>query len=147
MVIAAFVLSIISLVSTIGLTVWQIVLNKKINTINIKSSIYTTIFDDYLIYKIPQSRKLIQFDKDQKFIGGEELRKDLVDLLKDALYFRYNSKSFYDELEKSIQSLEDYLVTNMDKSFHSIKQGEILVNIDNMIQNLYKIIETKRISG
>ena len=91
MEIAAFILSIISIIAASGLAVWQIVSTIKINKVNMKSYAYQEIFDKYLIYEIPQNRKYIQFNKKGTFIGPEKLIQTLQNLLRDSLYFRYSN--------------------------------------------------------
>lgn len=147
MEITALVLSILSLIGTVLLTIWEIGTNIKINQINLKSNICEKIFDEYLIRLIPQARRYLDFDKNDKFVGAKELQNVLISMLKDALFFRYNDRKFYDALDAELQSLEDLLVNNMNKSVERIKQNDLLNNIEEKLKKIYDIIEQKKIKG
>lgn len=147
MKIAAFILSIFSLIVSTTTTIWQIYSNTKNNRINLKSNVCEKIYDEYLIKKIPETRKFIQIDKEGNFIGAEQLKDTIVNMIKDSLYFRYNDESFFRSIEEKLQSLEDLLVDNINKKIDSIKYCDIINNIENKIREIYKLIEEKKIKG
>ena len=147
MEIVAIVLSIISLVASTVLTVWNVFTSIKLNKVNLKFGVCEKIFDEYLITKIPQARKYVQFDGKNIFIGGNMLQEVLQWMLQDALYFNYADKVFYKNLKDEIEKLEDYIVLKIDKKFSSIDQSEIYDHIDSSIKTIYKLIESKKVRG
>lgn len=147
MEIAALVLSIISLLASSAIAIWQSVLSTKWNKINIQSTICEKIFDDFLISRIPQGRKFIKFDEHGKFTGGEKLNKVIVDMKKESLYFMYNDKAFYDSLEAKLTEIEDYITGLMGKQYDSINQPSIYNKLDKLINDVYDIIQQKKFKG
>ena len=143
----ALIFSIMSLATSISLTIWQIITTIKINKINLQSSVCEKIFDEFLITTIPQARKYIKFDCKGKFTGGEKINHVVVQMKKSSLYFMYNDKKFYTNLESKMTELEDYIASLMDKEFDSIKHAEIYNKIDELIKELYRLIENKKIKG
>jgi len=147
MEIAALVMSIISLLASIGLTIWQIITTNKNNRINIDKDAFNIIFNADLIKEIPQARKYIKFNAKNELTGIKILTQKLHGLLKDALYFNYHAKMFYDELDGKIQELDDYLTNNSMKKFEGSRQIKVLQCVDSLIEDLYSIIYKKKTRG
>lgn len=143
----AIIISIVSLIATILIAIWQIITTININKINIKSNVCEKIFDDYLISKIPSARKFLKFDCKGKLTGWEKLNKTLVDMKLSALYFKYNDKIFYENLDNKLMDLEDYITSLIDKKHDSTKHADIYIKIDEDIKAIYKLIDEKRIKG
>ena len=147
MELAALIISIISIVASVIMTVWQLVITKQINRINLSKNEFDLIFSKYLITEIPRSRKYLKFDQKNKITGINYLINTLHELRKDSLYFNYHNKKFYNELEKKILELEDYLITNSNIKYEGSRQTNMLNNVDKMIEDLYSIINNKKIKG
>ena len=147
MEVAAIIISIVSLIATALIAIWQIITTININKINIKSNVCEKIFDEYLITKIPKARKFLVFDCKGMLTGWEKLNKVLVDMKVNSLYFRYNDKSFYEDLDSKLMNLEDYITSFIDKKLDSIKAVDVYNKIDNDIKEIYRIIEEKKIKG
>lgn len=143
----AIVVSLFSLLISILIAIWQLYVNIKINRVNLKSNVCKKVFEDYLIKKIPHARRLLKFDAEGKLTGVEELKNIIVDMIKDSLYYRYNDKSFYDELVKNLQELEDALIVGLDKSFDSVGQCDFNNRVEIILAEVYRIIENKTIKG
>ncbi len=143
----AVVISLVSLVVSIILAVYQINTNFKMNKVNIKYNACEKIFDNYLIKEIPDKRRLLKFDKTGKLTGANELKNIIVDMIKDSLYFRYNDKPFYDNLIENLQQLEDFIVNSINKKYDSVRQCDFYNNIEKFLSEIYKIIEDKKIKG
>lgn len=143
----AIIISIVSLIATALIAIWQIITNININKINIKSNVCEKIFDEYLITKIPVARKFLKFDCKGKLTGWEKLNKTLVDMKLSSLYFKYNDKVFYEKLDSKLMELEDYIVSLIDKKYDSIKHPDIYNKIDEDIKIIYNLIDQKRIKG
>ena len=147
MEIAALIISIISIVASVIMTIWQIIITKHVNRINLNKNEFDLIFNDYLIKEIPQARKFLKFDEKNKITGINHIIETLHNMRKDSLYYNYNDKKFYDELEKKILELEDYLTNNSNTEYEGSRQTNILNHIDELIENIYSIINNKKIKG
>ena len=112
---------------------------KKINEISLQSNYYEKIFDEHLIKDIPNARKYIRFQND-RLVDTEKLVNELTELRIDALYFKYTSKAFYDQLKKMTQNIEDYLMESGNKRFEPEEQAEVYQEIHRRISELYDII-------
>lgn len=147
MEIAALVLSILSLVMTIILTIWQTITTVKLNNINLKSQTCATIFDEFLIKNIPFARRALSFDAKDKLVGADKLKNVIVEMIKSSLYYKYNDKNFYDNLIKKLHELEDLLVKNHNKKVERENHNNLLNKIEELLEEIYKIIENKKIRG
>ena len=96
---ASAVIAVISMLVTVVIFRLNYNQAKRISEITLKSNYYNKIFDAYLIEKIPAARKYIRFQND-RLVDTNELVNVLTDMRRDALYFKYSNKSFYNKLLK-----------------------------------------------
>ena len=113
---------------------------KKINNINIKSRYFEKIFDDYLIYKIPESRKYIRFDENGKLDDFQKLIDELCNMRKNASFFKYDNNEFYGNLKRLTQDLENYLVDCGNHSFENDEQANVYTKISEKTTKIYGCI-------
>ena len=81
---------------------------ERINHSNSMAKYYNVIFDEFLIYKIPEARRYIRFE-DERLTDFSKLVDELDAMLRSALYFKYTNRDFYKELKCKINELESYL--------------------------------------
>lgn len=137
--IIAVVLSFLSVLVALGSAVFAYRQNKRLNNINMRAKYFNTIFDDYLITKIPEARKYLRFNNN-KLVDSQKLCDVLTELLNAALYFRYENKEFYNEIKNRIQKIEDYVMECGNKTFEQEEQGEVFTKIHNNLEALYTCI-------
>ena len=134
------VLSIFAIIVSFGCFIFEAYNSKKINRINLENKYYEKIFDDIILYKIPQARKYFFYSKDSgKFEGTKKLQGVLVKLMKDSLFFYYKNKEFYNELSSTIKEIEEYLINSEgDMSLEEYSKFES--EIEKKIEDLYTLI-------
>lgn len=101
--------------------------------------IYSEIFDEFLIERIPKARTYLRFESN-KLVDSDQLSDTLADLLNTILYFRYADKKFYELLHSQIQDIEDFVLECGNKKFVQEEQGRIFDQIQEKLEKLYKIV-------
>ncbi len=148
---AAFILSIISLVLTIlvgfVIAVYEVKSSKKLYDISLESSYFNDLYKDYLLIDLPKHRKVITFSYQGKLIGTEDLLNGLKDIRENSLYYYYTDKHFYDKLKACVQDLEDYITITEDKVISGVDQFEVHNDITNKIKELYGVMTAKCFNG
>ena len=137
--IVAVVLSFLSVLVALGSAIFAYRQNKRLNTINMRAKYYNLIFDEYLITKIPESRKYLRF-ADNKLVDSQQLCDVLSELLNAALYFRYENSVFYSLLKEKIQGIEDFIMECGNKCYIQEEQGKVFTDIHDKLSDLYKCI-------
>lgn len=133
MELASLIIAIISLV----ISFFQ---NKKINSLNLQSRYFEKIFDEYLIKKIPESRKYIKYHND-RLVDADRLIDTTDELKKDSLYFKYSNKEFYEKLKKNIDDLGVFLTDCSNRNESDLdQQVKNLLEIGEKIESIYKLI-------
>ena len=69
--IVAVVLSFLSVLVALGSAIFAYRQNKRLNTINMRAKYFNSIFDEYLITKIPEARKYLRFS-DNKLVDSQQ---------------------------------------------------------------------------
>lgn len=133
MELASLIIAIISLV----ISFFQ---NRKINSLNLQSRYFEKIFDEYLIKKIPESRKYIKYHND-RLVDADRLIDTTDELKKDSLYFKYSNKDFYEKLKKNIDDLGVFLTACSNRNEPDLdQQAKNLLEIGEKIESIYKLI-------
>lgn len=101
--------------------------------------IYSEIFDEFLIERIPKARTYLRFESN-KLVDSDQLSDTLADLLNTILYFRYADKKFYELLHSQIQDIEDFVLECGNKQFVQEEQGRVFDQIQEKLEKLYKIV-------
>lgn len=143
MEIAALILSIISIISSLVIAIYEIVENRKINKISLESEYFDSLFKDFLLKKIPSTRIKIQFNSEGKLIDTEEFVSVLNEIRKDSLYFIYTDKDFYNELKYSLQDLENYILNEENNELIGEDQTTFFNNVQEKITTIYDIMISK----
>ncbi len=137
--IVAVVLSFLSVLVAFGSAVITYRQNSKLNNINMRAKYFNSIFDEYLITKIPVARKYLRFSEN-KLVDSQPLSDVLSQLLNDALYFRYENAKFYNSLKEKVQDVENYVMECGNKTYEQEEQGVVFNNIHEKLAELYKCI-------
>lgn len=113
---------------------------KKINNINIKSRYFEKIFDEYLIYKIPEARQYIRFNEKGHLDDFQKMIDELSGMSKSASFFRFDNKEFFNKLKSVTQELENYLSDCGNKSFDNEEQANVYKEIADRTIKVYACI-------
>jgi hypothetical protein len=106
----AFYISIIAIIISVGVPIFEFLYNKKINKINLISEYFKEIYGEFLIKRVPLARQYIHFNG-RELSGTDKLLDVFREMRESSLYFKYNDKEFYGNLKGKIQAIEDCLVT------------------------------------
>ena len=133
------IVSIIAVVISIIAIGFELFGAQRINIINLKSSFYSKIYDDYLMYKIPSARNKILYND-----NCVSQTDDLIDLLnemrRNSLFFKYSDKKFYNGLVEKLQKLENELVTKCDKKLEHDEFCKFNESLNNQLDDIYEYI-------
>ena len=113
---------------------------ERINHSNSMAKYFNVIFDDFLIYKIPEARRYIRFE-DERLTDFSKLVDELDNMLKSALYFKYTNREFYRELKCKISDVGNYLADcGNNYRYEQDEQAEEFKQINEKIEAIYKCI-------
>lgn len=107
----------------------------------IRSANCSTIFDEYLIKKIPQARTALDFDGDGYLRNGNKFCNVLSEMNVSALFYKYDDNEFFVELTKQSGNLEDMVV---EAGNHSTDPKKFWQDIQSSLESIYKLIDKKR---
>lgn len=139
---AALILSIISLVATVIISIYEIINALKVNDINLEAELSKEVFKEYLTQKIPDAMSNISFDNN-KLSHIEELQDVLNSFRRNLRFYQYCDKKFYNKFKKSAQEIEDYIVSNEGKQYEPTDFASVNQVIISKVNDLYKVCKKK----
>lgn len=143
--IAAFILSIISMIVTAMIATYELLQNRKINDITLEAEYFDFLFKESMLRQIPLSRAKLVFDGNGKLTGTDELIDVLNSIRKDSIYFQYTDSNFYEKLKKQLQSIEDLLDKTADKIVVAEDQTKFFNELKKHIEILYDLMLKKHL--
>lgn len=141
--IATFVLSVVSFVVSTTVAIVAVVYSVTVNNTNLEAEHIRILYQKHIFEEIPSARRLVQFNGEGNLIGGGELKKAILELRKDSIYYKYTDNIFYNALKLACQKLEEYLIENTGKVLSGEDQADVLNEIDRLIASLYSTINIK----
>ncbi len=135
------ILSIVAIFISIIIPLFQHFWNKKMHSDDLEAEFYKDIFKEYLIKRIPEARIRIHYNNN-KLDGTNRLIDVLNNLRRDILFFRFNDRTYYDELCKLLQKLEDKLV-NRTGNMNDSEYIKFYEEVDKDIHSIYEVIMKK----
>lgn len=97
----------------------------------IRSANCSTIFDEYLIKKIPRARTALDFGGDGYLRNGNKFCDILSEMNVSALFYKYDDNEFFVELTKQAGN-------------HPTDQKKFRQDIQSSLESIYKLIDKKR---
>lgn len=140
------ILTILSAISAIASSISAILMyvqTIKINKFYVNQTYHSKIFDDFLIDKIPVARQDIKFDDEGKLINAQKFVDELSNLRNNSLFYKYNSKEFYNLIKKQTQEIEDYVMNLGNKITEKEEQSKIFISINEKTEKLYEVISNQ----
>ncbi len=144
---AALIVSILAIVISIIVAIWQGIHENRINRTELESLYHQEIFKDYLISKIPDSRRYLKFKDDGRLDETNKLCNTLQEMVFSSLYFFYSDRAFYDGLSSACEELVDYLVQLSQQKLTKNNQDEAMEEIQSKIKAIYDHIGKKYLKG
>ena len=112
---------------------------------SIRSANCSTIFDDYLIKKIPQARTALDFDGNGYLRNGNKFCDILNEMNVSALFYKYDDNAFFVELTKQCRDIEDAIA---EAGNHPLSLGadqkRFWQNVQDSLESIYQLIDKKR---
>lgn len=136
--------SIIALIVSFFSILFNYFINKKINNINLNSTLILEIVKDFIKEKLPNAREKIHFAR-KKLKGIDALQSVLNEFRRDILFLRYSDSRFFNKVKKYSQDLEDFIVSNEGKEFESFEQAKIQKKITREMIKIIKLVNKKYI--
>lgn len=133
------ILSIIAILISIGVPLFEHFSNRRINNINIDSHYYTVVYEKYLLIDIPENRMRIERLRSGEVEGREEFLEMLRNIRKKSLCFKFVNEDFYKILYGHIQNLEDEIIMLPDNVSEEA-YVQFIRKIDGIIYDIYVCI-------
>lgn len=135
-------LSILAIIISVSTAYVQYKESRKLTTTNLEATFYKDLYFDYLLKKIPMARQEIRYNE-QKILDVDTLVDVLNKMRQDSLFFKYKDKSFYEQLKRHLQGLEDFLVGTSEQIYDMDDFATVHNNINRMIEEIYDCIMKK----
>ena len=132
------------LLSAIALiiSIYSIKVAKTTHRATLASTVFSSIFQPYLVNIIPKGREKISFP-DGKIKGHKGLVDDLNELRRKILYFKYADSEFYEDLHEDIQAIENHIVEAMNTKHDSTAQLKFYAVLDEQLANVFCKINSR----
>ncbi len=135
-------LAALAIIISIGCAIWQWQHDLRINAVNLEAEYFHKIYEQHLLYEIPNARKYVFF-RNNRLQGYEVLINELNGIRNDSLYFLYSDKNFYEKLKSVLWELEVYLGTCANQELTGSNQELVMSEIQEKIENIYDTIIRK----
>ena len=134
----ALVVAIISIV----LSIINMVIQAKINRVNLEAKYYEIVFNPFILDKIPEQVAALKFDLAGKLNSNyKDLNDVIMKMVRKARYFKYSNGKFYKDLVDEAKELEDLLCDAAnDKITTQVMQKKKLGEIDDKISEIIILI-------
>ena len=142
----ALIISIVSIVISIGVAIYEKNKEKKVNDINLNSEYLKDIYIQYLTKKIPKTRKIMRFESDI-LCDTNDFCNTLKAFLTDINFYLYIDKSFYDRMKYYLQYLEDLVMESDGQVFEGEERDNLINEIDKCLEQIYTLMNEKYING
>jgi len=134
-------LSIVAIVISVLAVTFEYCYTVHINRNSLMSSYYSDTFKKYLTKLIPNARKGIFYNRQDKFLTGTEQLEDVIlDMRQESLYFRYQNVDFYNGLKTILNNIDDLLVENGGHRLTGSAFVKFERELDCAIAKMYQLI-------
>lgn len=144
--IIAIIVSLISLVVSCALALWEIWKNKKINDVNLEADLFKDVLKLYLTKLFPDAVSQLHFENDV-LVGIENLQNTLIDFKNELKFFRYRDVSFFNNLQDKLQAVENYILEKVDEMYTYEEQDKIIIDVSLGMTDVYNLVGKKYKNG
>lgn len=102
----ALMISVISVIFSYG----AIRIQRKLNTTNLQAIFYEEIFKKYLVEKIPEAIRRLDYRNGRLDNNYKQINMTLLQMMDECAYFAYANDEFYNELRRKCEELDEKLV-------------------------------------
>ena len=113
----ALILSIISLVVSLIIAIWQIISAKRINNVNLQAEFTKEIFKRYVTNDLPKAVSIVAFSNG-KLSKIDLLQNSLNSFRQELTFLRFSDNRFYKKFKKhcNLTALTAYRITHTMKT-------------------------------
>ncbi len=124
------------------ISIYGIVIQKKINSANLQSVYFKEIFGEYLKTKVVDSTNKLTFDQNGKLDKSyRKISKVMFSMVREAGYFKYVDNDFYQDLSDMVKALDEYLVSlAAEVVTDREEQGKELILVHKKITDIIQLI-------
>lgn len=122
-----------------GISIYNAIVQKRINTVNLEAKYYEKIFDKYLLDIIPEKLNNLKFENKKLNKNYTELIDVMMEMIYEAKYFQFSNPLFYKELEFKIKEFEDFILKISNK--YNVSTSEQLKKLNEIEEEVTKIIK------
>lgn len=136
------ILSIVAILISVAAIVIEWVEAKQNIRIGLEADYFSKIYQEYLMKKLPEARRLIRLNNDGKLCDTDSLIDELNNMRRDSLFFKYHDKIFYKNIRSKLQNLEDKLTKKSDV-MDGDEYAEFISELNEDLGDIYVTINNK----
>lgn len=136
---AALIVAILSLL----LSIINVRVQQNLNQINLEAKYYASIFDSYILKKIPDKIAALTFTNNKLDKNYQELNDVMMQMVRDSRYFALSNPLFYKGLTEKTMNLDELLVSISGKTIIPREmQTKKIVEIENAVSKIIVYINS-----
>ena len=141
----ALVISICAFIVSVLVPIFEFLWNNKMNKHNLEAEYFREMYGEIIYQKIPKALEFFHFDG-KKIYGTDNMLEVLREIRTRSLYFKVTDKMFFDELKRTVQDLEDYIVQTPDE-MTTVQFATFYATVNQKIEVIYARMSNKYIGN
>lgn len=141
----ALVISICAFIVSVLVPIFEFLWNNKMNKHNLEAEYFREMYGEIMYQKIPKALEFFHFDG-KKIYGTDNMLEVLREIRTRSLYFKVTDKMFFDELKRTVQDLEDYIVQTPDE-MTTVQFATFYATVNQKIEVIYARMSNKYIGN
>lgn len=141
----ALVISICAFIVSVLVPIFEFLWNNKMNKHNLEAEYFREMYGEIMYQKIPKAIEYFHFDG-KKIYGTDNMLDVLREIRTRSLYFKVTDKLFFDELKRTVQDLEDYIVQTPDE-MTTVQFATFYATVNQKIEVIYARMSNKYIGN
>ncbi|MBE5868264.1 MAG: hypothetical protein E7293_04795 [Lachnospiraceae bacterium] len=129
-------------VLSVMLSVYSLIVQRKLNTQNLQAIYFEKIFHEFLLEKIPTVATKLAFGANGRLLPNyKDVNQVMMEMIKKSKYFAYANNDFYCLLKEKTLYLEDELLILANSTIKDMdKQKDELVRIHLLISEIVSFV-------
>lgn len=117
-------------------------IQKRLNTTNLQAIFYEEIFKEYLVKKIPESARKLNYGSNGVLGKSyKQINMTFLEMLEKCSYFAYSNNDFYNGLREKCEQLDEKLVIESGKVIHDRnEQKKFIYSVNEDIMDIVRYI-------
>lgn len=140
---AALIISIISLLSTSSIAVYEFMESRNINETNLEAETFNMLFRNLMLKELPMARAKLMFNQEHRLVGADDVINIISLMRKNSVYYQYVDVNFYNKIRTKLLEIEDVLQEASDKQYIGEDQTSFFIKLGTLMRDLYNILQCK----